>query len=124
MITITHLLDDFGMGGVTRALTLFDHPTLKRIAHSWVTPVQPSRHLAPKLKADLIVDHMALSWARLPYLISLRARNPQARIVHIEHSYTRGFEAKKVNAKGRFRAMIRLTAGPLPDRFLKVLRTT
>ena len=57
MITITHLLDDFGMGGVTRALTLFDHPTLKRIAHSWVTPVQPSRHLAPKLKADLIVDH-------------------------------------------------------------------
>lgn len=110
MIAIAHLLDDFGMGGVTRALTLFDQPTLKRLAQSQVVPVTPSAKLAPKLDAELIVDHMSLSWARLPFLLSLRARNPHARIVHVEHSYTRGFECKMVTSKGRFRTMIRLCA--------------
>ncbi|EAQ29591.1 glycosyltransferase [Erythrobacter sp. NAP1] len=110
MISIAHLLDDFGMGGVTRALTLFDQPTLKRLAQSNVVPMKPSAKVAPKLDADLIVDHMSFSWARLPFLVSLRARNPGARIVHVEHSYTRGFEANTVTSKGRFRTMIQLCA--------------
>ncbi|MEO0699968.1 MAG: glycosyl transferase, partial [Pseudomonadota bacterium] len=79
MITIAHLMDDFGMGGVTRALTLFEEPMIKRKARSHVVPVHPNAQLAPRLDADLIVDHAALSWARLPFLISLRARNPKAR---------------------------------------------
>lgn len=115
MTRITHLLDDFGMGGVTQALTLFEQPVLKQISASDVLPIKPDARLAPQLEADLIIDHMALSWRRLPFLISLRARNPKARIVHVEHSYTRGFERQKVPSKARFRRMIRLTACFLND---------
>lgn len=110
MTQIAHLLDDFAMGGVTRALTLFEEPALKRHARSHVVPVKRSARIAPQIDADLIVDHMALSWARLSFLVSLRARNPGARIVHVEHSYTRAFEQKKVRFKLRFRSMIRLIA--------------
>ena len=110
MITIAHLMDDFGMGGVTQALTLFEQPLIKRQARSKVVPVRPDTRLAPRLDADLIVDHATLSWARLPFLISLRARNPQARIVHIEHSYTRAFEDNHVRAKTRFRTLLRIAA--------------
>lgn len=115
MIRVAHLLDDFGMGGVTRALTLFEEPAIKRIAQSQVINVSPLARIAPKLDADLVVDHMALSWARLAFLLSLRIRNPQARIVHVEHSYTRSFEASMVQSPKRFRAMLRLAAGMVDE---------
>ena len=110
MIDISHLLDDFAMGGVTRALTLFDEPAITRLARSRVRPVQPGARLAPRITADIIVDQIALSWDRLPFLASLRARNPEARIFHVEHSYTSGFEGHEVNSKTRFRVMIRIAA--------------
>lgn len=110
MITVAHILDDFAMGGVTRALTLFDHPALASRGISKVVAVGPNARLAPSIKADLIVDHMALSWKRLAFLVSLRARNPRARIIHVEHSYTRSFEETQVASRGRFRRMIRLAA--------------
>lgn len=115
MITIAHLMDDFGMGGVTRALTVFDEPALTREARSQVVPIEKSTRIAPRLEVDLIVDHATLCWARLPFLLSLRARNPQARIVHVEHSYTRAFEQGEVRAKARFRAMLRTAARLFDD---------
>ena len=110
MIEIAHLLDDFGMGGVTRALTLFDEPALTRLGSSRIVSVDPQALIAPRIKADLIVDHMALSWRRLVFLASLRARNPASRIVHVEHSYTRSFEQENVVARARFRAMLKIAA--------------
>nr|WP_298927030.1 glycosyltransferase family 4 protein [uncultured Erythrobacter sp.] len=98
------------MGGVTRALTLFEQPALASIGHSQVVPIDPSARFAPSIRANLIVDHMALSWKRLAFLASLRARNPRARIIHVEHSYTRSFEANQVASHGRFRTMIKLAA--------------
>ena len=110
MIEVAHLLDDFGMGGVTRALTLFEEPALRHLARSKVVSVDPDAKLAPRLDAALIVDHMALSWKRLVFLASLRARNPRARIVHVEHSYTRAFEQCNVQSKARFRAMLKIAS--------------
>lgn len=110
MITIAHLLDDFGMGGVTRALTLFDRPELAKAAQSHVVPIAPGGWVAPSLEADLIVDHSAISWKRLVFLASLRARNPSARIVHVEHSYTRAFEEQHVSSRSRFRTMLHIAA--------------
>jgi glycosyltransferase involved in cell wall biosynthesis len=107
---IAHLLDDFGMGGVTRALTLFEEPALTRLATSAVVPLKPEALIAPRAEAELIVDHMALSWKRLAFLASLRARNPGSRIVHVEHSYTRSLEAENIQAVGRFRAMLKIAA--------------
>lgn len=119
MITVAHLLDDFAMGGVTRALTLFEQPALADCGQSQVVPVDPAARLAPSLQADLIVDHMALSWSRLAFLVSLRARNPRARIVHVEHSYTRSFETNQVTSRARFRSMIKLAA-MMVDQFICV----
>ena len=119
MIKVAHLLDDFAMGGVTRALTLFDQPALAARAHSKVVPVNSNAGIAPRVEADLIVDHMALSWKRLVFLASLRARNPKARIVHVEHSYTASFERAQVKSKARFRAMLKVAA-PLVDEFICV----
>ena len=110
MTRVSHLLDDFGMGGVTRALTLFERPELKRIASSDILQVRSNSMLAPKVEADVIVDHMSASWRRLPFLASLRARNRHARIVRVEHSYTRGFELTQVKARGRFRSLLRISA--------------
>lgn len=110
MIDIAHLLDDFGMGGVTRALTLFEEPALRRIARSQVVSVDVQSMMAPQLSVDLIVDHMSLSWRRLAFLASLRARNPRCRIVHVEHSYTRAFEQHNVQSKARFRAMLKVAS--------------
>ncbi len=110
MIKVAHLLDDFAMGGVTRALTLFDEPALAARAHSELIPVNSNAGLAPCVEADLIIDHMALSWKRLVFLASLRARNPKARIVHVEHSYTASFERMHVKSKARFRAMLKIAA--------------
>ena len=110
MIRLAHLLDDFGMGGVTRALTLFEESALTRMAISTVVSVNPDALVAPHVRANLIVDHMALSWKRLAFLASLRVRNPTSRIVHVEHSYTRSFESENVAAVGRFRAMLKFAA--------------
>ncbi len=115
MITIAHLLDDFSMGGVTRALTLFDEPMIKARARSSAIPIDPASVLAPRIDADLIVDHTALSWRRFPFLASLRARNPKARIVHVMHGYTSAFEANEVKAKRRFRLMLRSAARMVDD---------
>ncbi len=110
MIHVAHLLDDFAMGGVTRALTLFEEPALTRISTSKVFPVSPDAILAPRTDAELIIDHMALSWKRLLFLASLRMRNPKSRIVHVEHSYTRGFEQANVASKARFRSMLKIAS--------------
>ncbi|MEM6584773.1 MAG: glycosyltransferase family 4 protein, partial [Pseudomonadota bacterium] len=93
----------------------FEEPMIKRQARSEVVPVHADTHLAPRLNADLIVDHATISWSRLPFLISLRARNPKARIVHIEHSYARAFEQSEVNAKRRFRTLLRTAASLFDD---------
>ncbi|RGP39811.1 D-inositol-3-phosphate glycosyltransferase [Altererythrobacter insulae] len=119
MINIAHLLDDFAMGGVTRALTLFDEPALAARACSNVVPVSSSSRLAPCVDADLIVDHMALSWRRLIFLANLRVRNPNCRIVHVEHSYTASFECAHVKSKTRFRTMLKVAA-ILVDEFICV----
>ena len=119
MIRVAHLLDDFAMGGVTRALTLFEEPALAASAHSKVVPVNSGAGIAPRVEADLIVDHMALSWKRLVFLASLRARNPKARIVHVEHSYTASFERAQVKSKARFRTMLKVAA-TLVDEFICV----
>ncbi|MEO9461353.1 MAG: glycosyltransferase family 4 protein [Marinomonas sp.] len=110
MLKAAHLLDDFGMGGVTRALTVFENTKLAQTASSEIVPVTSTAKLAPALNVDVIVDHMSLSWRRLAFLLSLRLRNSSSVILHVEHSYTKGFEASQVHSRSRFRTMIRISA--------------
>jgi len=94
-----HLIDDRRMGGVTRFLdrvgemrpdddTLFvKRGSMRGHAHD----------------AGTIVSHLAVSWRTLPMLITLRACNPSARIVHAEHSYCAGFETHRIAPRKRHR---------------------
>lgn len=119
MIRIAHLLDDFAMGGVTRALSLFDDPRMAHMARSSVVSMPEKGCYAPTLDADLIVIHAPPSWGRLPYLTALRWSNPQARIVQIQHSYTRAFERLHVSSSARFRLML-CAASKLVDEVIAV----
>jgi glycosyltransferase involved in cell wall biosynthesis len=107
-LTAVHLLDDFALGGITKSLAAFDHPELARIVTSRVVAVAPGWSLAPRFDADIIVTHFPPSWRALPFLIALRRRNPVARIIHVEHSYTRAWEVLMVRNRRRFRLMLRL----------------
>lgn len=115
MLRITHLLDDFNMGGVARALSVFDEPELAALAISHTVPVAPNTRIAPRVDSDIIVTHFPPSWARLGFFRSLRLRNPSARLIHIEHSYTRCFERHNVPQKGRFRFMLRRALAGVDD---------
>lgn len=120
MIDVVHLLDDFAFGGVTRALTVFDRPELTEHARSRTVAIGKDR-LAERYDADLLVTHVPPSWARLGFLVSLRMRNRDARLVHVEHSYTEGFVRENVKAPRRFVTLLRL-AFSLYDEIICVSR--
>ncbi|MDT0506957.1 glycosyltransferase family 4 protein [Novosphingobium sp. MMS21-SN21R] len=105
-IRVAHLLDDCSLGGVTRALGVFESEKLRQIADSSTIVVPPATIRAPRMAADVIVTHFPPNWRRLMLLAGLKLRNPEARIVHVEHSYTRAWEAIHVPSMSRFRAML------------------
>ena len=115
MIRAAHLLDDFAMGGVTRFIGCLNRPEFTSLVTSEVHSISRNAVFAPKLKADMILTHVPPSWKRLLLYRSLRHRNPRARLVHVEHSYTRAFERHCVPNPGRFRRMIRLALKPFDE---------
>lgn len=102
-----HILDDFALGGVSKSLKVFDHPGLATIANAYVMPAEPAWRIAPAIEADVIVTHFPPSWRTLPFLQSIKLRNPRAAWVHVEHSYTAAWEALKVPDVARFRMAVR-----------------
>lgn len=105
---LANLLDDFALGGVSRGLGIFGTEVVAAVAACRVEAIDPAARIAPRLDADVIITHFPPSWRRLALLASLRARNPRARLIHVEHSYTRAWETLKVARPARFRLMLRL----------------
>lgn len=105
---LVNLLDDFAFGGVSRALGIFSSQILRDVADCSVVAVRPDALIAPRIDAEIIIVHFPPNWRRIAFLLSLRLRNPRARIVQVEHSYTRAWETLKVENKGRFRLMLRI----------------
>jgi len=98
-----HLVDDRRMGGVSRFLErLLELRPDDEIVH---VPRKTLR--ARKYQATTIVSHLAVSWRSLPMLIALRACNPSARLVHVEHSYSGGFQQHRVPKTARFHTLLR-----------------
>jgi len=120
MARVLHLIDDAGLGGVTRVLA--DQLPLLGDGHSHeIRQVVARRRLPGALCADIVVVHFTLCWAKLPYLIALRARLGRAKLVLVEHSYTAAYEQQSVANRFRFRTMLR-TAYRLADRVVAVSR--
>jgi glycosyltransferase involved in cell wall biosynthesis len=101
-------LDDAALGGVTRLVgslmtSLAEHSRHERMV------TKTSWRLPPRLVADVAVVHFTMAWSKLPFLraLSIRAR----RVILVEHSYTKSFEATCVPHHRRFRRMLRLAYG-------------
>jgi glycosyltransferase involved in cell wall biosynthesis len=118
---VAHLLDDFALGGVTRNLALFGHSALADLFDSVPVEVHPEWGIAPRLDAKVIVTHFPPSWRNLSFLFSLRARNPNAAIIHVEHSYSREWAEMSVPDIDRFRLMLKIALGQF-DRIICVAR--
>lgn len=107
-LNIVHLLDDVAPGGVMQALAVFDLPELAQCVTCSTMQVNPESDSAPVLEADIVMTHFPPRWRALPFLTALKRRNPHARLVHIEHSYTGSWEALHVEHRFRFRTMLRI----------------
>lgn len=107
MAQVLHLIDDSGLGGVTRVLA--DHlPRLAgRFTHEVLTAATRWR-LPPRISADIVIVHFTLCWAKLPFLLALRLRAGRARLVLVEHSYTARYEQQCVRHLRRFRTLLRI----------------
>lgn len=110
-LRIIHLLDDGNVGGVTANLRLFDEPYLRQFVQSETLHLNPKWSVAPVHAADVVIMHCPVSWAIIPFLISLRTKNPHAQMVHMEHHYSKEWEAACVTDKRRFRFMLRMAYG-------------
>ncbi len=110
-LRIIHLLDDGNVGGVTANLRLFDESYLRQITQSETLHLNPKWSVAPVLDADIVIMHCPVSWAIIPFLISLRTKNPGLHMVHMEHHYSKEWEAACVTHKRRFRSMLRMAYG-------------
>jgi D-inositol-3-phosphate glycosyltransferase len=119
-LRVVHLVDDTTAGGVMRVL---DHITtsvnMARIARHSVRVMDRRSLAVGRIDADVIVSHLSISWRGLPMLLSLRAANARASLVHVEHSYTEAFVAHNVSRRGRFATLLR-TSYALFDRVVAV----
>lgn len=98
-----HLLDDRRLGGVMRFLDCL----MELRPNDEVIPVKRKSLRAKSYPAGTIVSHLAISWRSLPMLIALRACNPSARLIHVEHSYCSGFQQHRVPKIARFHTLLR-----------------
>lgn len=120
--TVLHLIDDTTPGGVMRVVDhILNTPLLRGQAQHQVAQVSKAALVAPKITADIIVSHTTISWRSLPMLISLRAKHPKAKLIHVEHSYTKRFTALNVPKRERFFTLLR-TAYALFDHVVAVSR--
>ncbi|MCG8407504.1 MAG: glycosyltransferase family 4 protein, partial [Phycisphaerales bacterium] len=105
---IVHLTDDESIGGISRMLShINDCPELAACGHHHIVAVQRGQLSLPPIRADIIVSHLSISWANMPLLTELRARHPETRIIHIEHSYCERFLSANVSQRERFDTLLR-----------------
>lgn len=112
-IKTVHLIDDRRMGGVIRFL---DRVAEMR-PHDTTAFVKRGTMKGHAHDAGTIVSHLAISWRTLPMMITLRACNPRARIVHVEHSYCAGFQDHRVplRKRHRFHTLLRIVYALFDD---------
>lgn len=117
---ILHLVDDTTAGGVMRVLDfLRTDREMAQTADHEVRPVKRGKIIGRLGPADVIVSHLAVSWRSLPALTALRATHPRTPLVHVEHSYTKGFVTHNVTNPLRFKSLLKL-AYSLFDRIVCV----
>ena len=118
-MTIYHLVDDAGFGGVnrmldhlTRALGTAENHELVRVKRGQLSP--------PRLaNASHIVSHLSVCWKNMPLMTALRARYAETPLIHVEHSYSERFVTARVENRERFETLLS-AAYALFDRIVAV----
>ena len=106
---VVHLVDDTTAGGVTRVIDhLVTSPRLAMDAHHVMQRVTRGKIRLNRIDAEVIVSHLSISWRTLPSLLALRLRHPRAKLIHVEHSYTRAFIDHNVTRRRRFLNLLRI----------------
>ncbi|MGH1354806.1 MAG: glycosyltransferase [Thalassovita sp.] len=106
---VVHLVDDTTAGGVMRLLEHISQCSgMARSGQHQIRVVKRGGLAVRRIKADVIVSHLVISWRTLPALLSLRALNAGTPMIHVEHSYTQGFTAHNVPNKKRFLNLLRI----------------
>jgi glycosyltransferase involved in cell wall biosynthesis len=108
MIRVVHLIDDVNTGGVTKVAS----DMARALGPGFdirVMPVATAWKLPPRLDADIVVVDFTMSWAKLAFLLALRLARPSRSLVVVEHSYCAAYERLKVEARTRFRTLLRLS---------------
>lgn len=117
---ICHLVDDLNPGGVTRLLDFIQGSApMAAIADHQVICTGLGAKTVPEVDADIIVSHLSVKWANLPFFLNLRRRYRRIPLIHVEHSYSEAFLHAHVPAKRRFRTLLRLSYA-LFDRVIAV----
>lgn len=108
MNTVAHLLDDTNVGGVTRGLASHLERLMNEFSVRQVV-VDTTHAIASDLPDDMAIIHFTPSWAKLPYMLTLRAKLAGRPLVFVEHTYTECFERLCVPNRMRFRLMLKLS---------------
>jgi glycosyltransferase involved in cell wall biosynthesis len=109
-LRIVHLVQDTTPGGVMRLVGFVGNsPGMRALGTHEVVASAGGLSFPPRIAADVIVSHMGMSRSNLPFYVALRAANPRAALVYVEHGYSEAFLENEVVSRGRFRLMLKST---------------
>ena len=111
MKTIINLIDDNRPGGIRSLLEDMSNAGVWGTEEWQVQSVDSTKPITLRRKFDVIVVHYSMAWRKLPALTLLRAANPNAKLIIVEHHYTSSFEQQSIPSTKRFRALLRTCYG-------------
>ncbi|APG61673.1 hypothetical protein LPB140_01165 [Sphingorhabdus lutea] len=105
---ITHINNDPNLGGVNNGLKFFNSPPISDHFDSKVVHIKNNHFIASEMNSDIIILHHALNWKSMPFIYSLKKRNPHAFLVWNDHHYIGDWEKYHVKNQSRFRMMVKI----------------
>ena len=119
-MTIYHLIDDAGFGGINRMLDHITCALAGRGGDHVIVRIKRGQLSPPRLAgASHIVSHLSVNWRNLPLMTALRARYAEIPLIHVEHSYCERFVSAQVENRDRFETLLSATYA-LFDRLVAV----
>ncbi|AJY47331.1 glycosyltransferase [Martelella endophytica] len=121
-MTIYHLVDDAGFGGVNRMLDHLTRMIGTRTEAHQIVRIKRGQLSPPRLAgASHVVSHLSICWKNMPLITALRARYAETPLIHVEHSYSERFVAARVENRDRFETLLS-AAYALFDKIVAVSR--
>ncbi|WP_181409736.1 glycosyltransferase [Martelella alba] len=106
-MTVYHLVDDAGFGGVNRMLDHLAATIGNDEEKHDIVRIRRGQLSAPRLSdAKAVISHLSVCWRNMPLITALRARYAATPLIHVEHSYSERFVAAQVKNRDRFETLV------------------